>query len=67
MIDFDMMLVHVGEFGLYQKVLFIFQSPFCMFVQFLIFGQIFIYLYPRVYWCSENPCINATGLTPEQR
>ena len=67
MIDFDMMLIHVGEFGLYQKILFLFQAPFAMFVTFVLFGQLFIYLYPRTYWCLEHPCLNASRLTPAQR
>lgn len=67
MIDFDMMLVHVGEFGLYQKILVLFQAPFAMFVTFVLFGQLFFYLYPRVYWCAEDSCLNLSSLTPEQR
>jgi len=67
MIDFDMMLVHVGEFGIYQKILFLFQAPFAMFVTFVLFGQLFFYLYPRVYWCREGPCIDGMLLTERQR
>ncbi|ODM94683.1 Organic cation transporter 1 [Orchesella cincta] len=54
MLDFDGMLMHVGEFGLYQKILFTFQAPFCIFVTFVLFGQVFMTLYPMNYWCEEH-------------
>ncbi|CAL8106518.1 unnamed protein product [Orchesella dallaii] len=54
MLDFDGMLMHVGEFGLYQKILFTFQAPFCIFVTFVLFGQVFMVLYPMNYWCEEH-------------
>lgn len=54
MLDFDTMLLQVGEFGIYQKILFTFQAPFCIFVTFVLFGQVFMVLYPMNYWCDEH-------------
>lgn len=50
-IDFDELLPYVGEFGLYQKILFILMIPFASFVAWVYFSQIFITLTPEDYWC----------------
>nr|XP_034173980.1 organic cation transporter protein-like isoform X1 [Osmia lignaria] len=50
-IDFDELLPYVGEFGLYQKILFILMIPFASFVAWVYFSQIFITLTPEEYWC----------------
>jgi hypothetical protein len=62
--DFDDMLPHVGEFGLYQKILFALLAPFAFFVAFVYFTQIFITLTPEGYWCEVPQLRN---LTAEQR
>lgn len=49
--DFDELLPHVGEFGLYQKILFVLMIPFAFFVAWVYFTQIFITLVPEKYWC----------------
>uniref|UniRef100_A0A224XLE8 Putative synaptic vesicle transporter svop n=1 Tax=Panstrongylus lignarius TaxID=156445 RepID=A0A224XLE8_9HEMI len=50
--DFDDLLPHIGEFGLYQKILFLMMIPFLFSVAFVYFGQIFIILVPEVHWCK---------------
>lgn len=49
--DFDELLPHVGEFGIYQRILFIMMIPFAFFVAFVYFSQIFITLVPEEHWC----------------
>lgn len=44
--DFDDFLPHVGEFGLYQKLLFLLMIPF----EFSM-AQIFLTLVPDEHWC----------------
>lgn len=62
--DFDDMLPHIGEFGLYQKILFVLLAPFAFFVAFVYFTQIFITVTPEGYWCRIPELMN---LTVEQR
>lgn len=50
-IDFDDLLPHIGEFGRYQKILFLLMIPFAFFVAFVYFSQIFITLVPDEHWC----------------
>ena len=64
--DFDEMLPHVGEFGLYQKLLFVLLAPFAFFVAFVYFTQIFITVTPEEYWCKV-PELELLNLTAEQR
>lgn len=51
-IDFDDLLPHIGEFGRYQKILFLCMIPFAFFVAFVYFSQIFITLVPEEHWCN---------------
>ena len=64
LMDFDDMLPHIGEFGLYQKILFALLAPFAFFVAFVYFTQIFITVTPEGYWCRIPELMN---LTVEQR
>ena len=64
LMDFDDMLPHIGEFGLYQKILFTLLAPFAFFVAFVYFTQIFITVTPEGYWCRIPELMN---LTVEQR
>lgn len=51
LIDFDDLLPHIGEFGKYQKILFLLMIPFAFCVAFVYFSQIFITLVPEDHWC----------------
>lgn len=59
-IDFDDLLPHIGEFGRYQKILFLFMIPFAFFVAFVYFSQIFITLVPEEHWCFVPELANLT-------
>lgn len=62
--DFDDLLPYVGEFGLYQKILFIMMIPFASFVAWVYFSQIFLTLVPEGHWCWVPELEN---LTAEER
>ncbi|CAG4948732.1 unnamed protein product [Parnassius apollo] len=62
--DFDDLLPYVGEFGLYQKILFLLMIPFAFFVAFVYFSQIFMTIVPEQHWCWVPELAN---LTVEQR
>ncbi|XP_059470665.1 organic cation transporter protein [Neocloeon triangulifer] len=62
-VDFDDVLPHLGEFGRYQKLLFLLLAPFMFFVAFVYFSQIFITLTPD-HWCHIP---GLEFLTPEER
>lgn len=63
-IDFDDLLPHIGEFGRYQKILFLLMIPFAFFVAFVYFAQIFITIVPEEHWCRVP---ELTSLTSEAR
>ncbi|CAD6209024.1 GSCOCG00003671001-RA-CDS, partial [Cotesia congregata] len=58
--DFDELLPYVGEFGLYQKILFLLMIPFASFVAWVYFTQIFITLVPGEHWCKVPGLENLT-------
>lgn len=62
--DFDDILPHIGEFGKYQKLLFLMMIPFAFFVAFVYFTQIFITLVPEEHFCYVPELQN---LTKEER
>lgn len=62
--DFDDLLPLIGEFGRYQKILFLLMIPFAFFVAFVYFSQIFITIVPEGHWCNV-PELN--HLTREER
>ncbi|XP_050665032.1 organic cation transporter protein-like [Leptidea sinapis] len=58
--DFDDLLPYVGEFGLYQKILFLLMIPFAFFVAFVYFSQIFMTIVPEQHWCWIPELANMT-------
>ncbi|CAH0712858.1 unnamed protein product, partial [Brenthis ino] len=62
--DFDDLLPYVGEFGIYQKILFLLMIPFAFFVSFVYFSQIFMTIVPEQHWCWVPELAN---LTVEER
>ncbi|XP_012217407.2 organic cation transporter protein [Linepithema humile] len=58
--DFDDLLPHVGEFGTYQRILFVLMIPFAFFVAWVYFSQIFITLVPEEHWCRVPELENLT-------
>lgn len=62
--DFDDILPYIGEFGKYQKLLFLMMIPFAFFVAFVYFTQIFITLVPEEHWCNVPELAH---LTKEER
>jgi len=64
-IEFDDILLCVGEFGPYQILLFFLTAPFSIFLAFIAFSQVFITLVPD-HWCRV-PQLDGSGLSPHQR
>lgn len=62
--EFDDLLPHIGEFGIYQKILFLLMVPFAFFVAWVYFSQIFIAIVPEQHWCWVPELAN---LTVEER
>lgn len=52
LMDFDDLLPHIGEFGRYQKILFLLMIPFATFVAWTYFSQIFLTLVPQDFHCA---------------
>ena len=65
LMDFDDVLPSVGEFGTYQIILFFLTAPFCFFLAFTYFSQMFITLVPD-HWCHV-PQLNNSQLSIQQR
>lgn len=63
---FDSILRETGEFGRYQIFIFaLFCCPVCIFISYIIFGQIFITLEPD-HWCWV-PELDQTNLTDYEK
>lgn len=57
---FDDLLPYIGEFGRYQKMLFLLMLPFTFFLAFVYSTQIFITLVPEQHWCRIPELENLT-------
>ncbi|KAJ8706378.1 hypothetical protein PYW08_011004 [Mythimna loreyi] len=49
--DLDDILPYVGDFGWYQRILFLLMIPYSFFFAFVYFGQIFMTVVPEEHWC----------------
>lgn len=58
---FDDLLPYIGEFGRYQKMLFLLMMPFTFFLAFVYSTQIFITLVPEQHWCHVPGLENLTA------
>ncbi|KAK4014106.1 hypothetical protein OUZ56_026651 [Daphnia magna] len=63
--DFDDVLPFIGEFGTYQIILFFLTAPFCFFMAFIVFSQVFVTLID-VHTCHV-PQLNDSGLNLTQK
>lgn len=64
--EFDDLLPLVGEYGIYQVILFFLLLPFCFYIAFIFMSQMFITLVPDDYQCVlplENATIEEYNLT----
>ncbi|CAH1642221.1 unnamed protein product [Spodoptera littoralis] len=62
--DLDDLLPYVGDFGWYQRILFLLMIPYSFFFAFVYFGQIFMTLVPEEHWCYVPELAN---LSVEER
>ncbi|XP_048488030.1 carcinine transporter isoform X3 [Plutella xylostella] len=58
--DFDDLLPYVGEFGWYQRILFLLMIPYAFFFAFVYFAQIFMTVVPEQHWCRVPELGNLT-------
>ncbi|XP_015597114.2 organic cation transporter protein-like [Cephus cinctus] len=63
LVTLDDILLYLGEFGIYQKALFVMLMPFCFFLTFVYFTQIFLTLVPVEHWCTLP---EGTGISIER-
>lgn len=66
LMDFDDLLPYIGEFGRYQKILFLLMIPFAFFVAWTYFSQIFLTLVPEEFHCAL-PELDALVASPAER
>ncbi|XP_014364677.2 carcinine transporter [Papilio machaon] len=62
--DLDDLFPYIGDFGWYQRILFILMIPFGFFFAFVYFSQIFMTIVPEQHWCRVPELSN---LTVEER
>ncbi|CAK1592856.1 unnamed protein product [Parnassius mnemosyne] len=49
--DLDDLFPYIGDFGWYQRILFLLMIPFGFFFAFVYFSQIFMTVVPEQHWC----------------
>ncbi|XP_068621935.1 carcinine transporter-like [Battus philenor] len=62
--DLDDLFPYIGDFGWYQRILFLLMIPFGFFFAFVYFAQIFMTVVPEQHWCYVPELMN---LTVEER
>ncbi|OWR51601.1 Ectonucleotide pyrophosphatase/phosphodiesterase family member 4 [Danaus plexippus plexippus] len=62
--DLDDLFPYIGEFGWYQRILFLLMIPYSFFFAFVYFSQIFMTIVPEEHWCFVPELAN---LTVEER
>ncbi|CAH0761922.1 unnamed protein product [Diatraea saccharalis] len=62
--DLDDLFPYVGQFGWYQRILFLLMIPYSFFFAFVYFAQIFMVVVPSEHWCYVPELAN---LTVEER
>lgn len=67
LMDFDDLLPYIGEFGRYQKILFLLMIPFAFFVAWTYFSQIFLTLVPQEFHCALPELDAFSALSPGER
>lgn len=63
LVSISSIIFSTGEFGLYQRFLFIMLMLFCFFLTFVYFTQLFLIVVPVEFWC-EMPAVE--GFTSEE-
>ncbi|XP_041970556.1 carcinine transporter-like [Aricia agestis] len=58
--DIDDLFPYIGDFGWYQRILFLLMIPFSFFFAFVYFGQIFMTVVPSEHWCFVKELANLT-------
>ncbi|KAL0809397.1 hypothetical protein ABMA28_011584 [Loxostege sticticalis] len=62
--NLDDLFPYIGQFGWYQRVLFLLMIPYAFFFAFVYFAQIFMTVVPAQHWCFVEELAN---LTVEER
>ncbi|CAH2101687.1 unnamed protein product [Euphydryas editha] len=62
--DLDDLFPYIGDFGWYQRILFILMIPYAFFFAFVYFSQIFMTVVPAEHWCFVQELEN---LSVEER
>ncbi|CAH0404422.1 unnamed protein product [Chilo suppressalis] len=62
--NLDDLFPYIGQFGWYQRILFLLMIPYSFFFAFVYFAQIFMTVVPAEHWCHVPELLN---LTVEER
>lgn len=58
--DLDDLFPYIGEFGWYQRLLFLMMLPYATFFAVVYFAQIFMTVAPAEHWCHVPALENFT-------
>ncbi|XP_022122025.2 carcinine transporter [Pieris rapae] len=59
--DLDDLFPYIGDFGWYQRLLFLLMIPYSFFFAFIYFSQIFMTVVPEQHWCQVPELANLTA------